>query len=95
MPKSTPALAGSKHTWLTIIPMEGNLFVFLVFMFARLIIDNDPAAETLDDDAMDADDNDAWMGNRQRKVWKSACVRAALNACFIVLLILLAPPNCE
>jgi len=81
LPKSTPAMAGSEHTWLAIIPMEGNLFVFLVFVFARFITDRSPAAETLDDDVMDSDDNDAWMGNRQRKLWKSACVRAALNVC--------------
>ena len=60
--------------------MEGNLFVFL-FVFARFITDRNPAAENLDGDVMDADDDDAWMGNRQRKLWKSACVRAALNVC--------------
>ncbi|RDB21680.1 hypothetical protein Hypma_011219 [Hypsizygus marmoreus] len=31
------------------------------------------------DDVMDADDAETWSGNRNRKLWKSACVRTALN----------------
>lgn len=28
---------------------------------------------------MDADDEEPWLGNRKRKLWKSTCTRAALN----------------
>ncbi|EKM50986.1 uncharacterized protein PHACADRAFT_177673 [Phanerochaete carnosa HHB-10118-sp] len=38
------------------------------------------ANEPRDDDAMDeSEDFDVWRGNRRRKLWKSACVSAALN----------------
>lgn len=37
------------------------------------------ANEPTDDDAMEDDDLEAWLGNRRRKLWKSTCTRAALN----------------
>ncbi|KAG5640987.1 hypothetical protein DXG03_006451, partial [Asterophora parasitica] len=36
--------------------------------------------EQQDEDAMEGDDSDAWFGNRQRKLWKASCIRAALSA---------------
>ncbi|GJE90630.1 nuclear pore complex protein [Phanerochaete sordida] len=38
------------------------------------------ANEPRDEDAMDeSEDFDVWRGNRRRKLWKSACISAALN----------------
>jgi hypothetical protein len=39
------------------------------------------ATEPREDDpmAMDADDIETWYGNRRRRLWKSTCIRAALN----------------
>ncbi|KAF9488030.1 nuclear pore protein 84/107 [Pleurotus eryngii] len=36
------------------------------------------ASEVSEDDD-EADETDAWQGNRRRRLWKSTCVRAALN----------------
>ena len=42
------------------------------------------ATEQREDDpmAIDADDVETWSGNRRRRLWKSTCVRAALNVRF-------------
>ncbi|TFK71838.1 hypothetical protein BDN72DRAFT_816969 [Pluteus cervinus] len=37
------------------------------------------STESLNDDAMDEDDSERWVGNPRRKLWKSTCVQAALN----------------
>ncbi|KAG5649870.1 hypothetical protein H0H81_001707 [Sphagnurus paluster] len=38
------------------------------------------SAEIPDDDVRDGDDSDVWSGNKQRKLWKTSCIRAALTA---------------
>ncbi|KAJ7582625.1 nuclear pore protein 84/107 [Mycena floridula] len=38
------------------------------------------ANEQSDEDAMDDEDPELWKGNRNRKLWKSTCIRAALNS---------------
>ncbi|KAG6859771.1 hypothetical protein C0995_004319 [Termitomyces sp. Mi166 len=37
------------------------------------------STEKMDDDDDDDDDLDVWSGNRQRKLWKTSCIRAALS----------------
>lgn len=51
-------------------------------MLLVLISHIDVANEPREEDAMDdSDDLDVWKGNRRRRLWKSACIQAALNVC--------------
>ncbi|KAF9469517.1 nuclear pore protein 84/107 [Collybia nuda] len=47
---------------------------------SRFLQWKDISTEPHDDDSMDADDPEPWLGNRKRKLWKSTCTRAALNS---------------
>jgi len=57
------------------------------------------AAEPRDEDSMeDEDDMDVWSGNQNRRLWKTACTRAALSVrffqivyCFVLTLFLVRP----
>lgn len=37
------------------------------------------ATEPRDEDVMDEEDFESWKGNQRRRLWKTACTRAALN----------------
>lgn len=56
--------------------MESDMLV--PFPFTEASADNYSATEQHDEDAMD-DTPEGWLGNRKRRLWKSTCIRAALN----------------
>ena len=75
--KGAPAMAGSQHPGIVVVPVAGDWYVSRVDgecdgLFRSFL------ANEQNDDAMD-EDSESWQGNRRRRLWKSACNRAALN----------------
>jgi hypothetical protein len=80
-------MASCKYTRLSSLSMESDWYAFVshTLLYAHNILAN----EHHEEDAMEDDDSEVWVGNRHRKLWKSTCTRAALNVRVPLYLILL------
>jgi hypothetical protein len=88
--KDSPALKGGEYTRIAFIFVEGDWCVSFLSLIHFLEILHAPYQTTLahepcpqnKDDAMMEDainDVEGWQCNCRRKLWKTACTRAALN----------------
>ena len=51
-------------------------------MKIMLVNDYSLATEPTEDEAMDVESIETWIGNPKRRLWKTTCTRAALNVWF-------------
>lgn len=73
-------MARREYTRISSFSLEGYRCGISIVIFedsTQGFIANEP-----DQTDMDEDDEDAWTGNLNRRLWKSACTRAALNVCY-------------
>jgi hypothetical protein len=80
---------GCQHTWFIFQWRALCEFQLLHSLTQRKYIVT--ATEPRDEDSMeDEDDMDIWSGNQNRRLWKTACTRAALSVRFFSNRILLS-----
>ena len=71
-------MARSEYSWIITVSVASNRWVTRSYIGVLVLIlyeVNELCEEGFEDD----DDAEGWQGNRRRRLWKSTCVKAALN----------------